>query len=366
MHPLFKCATLLVCLVCGALRAEEIWLLIPDGSKEIVGIASPQGWRELSEIGSSPVYGSSNKSIAFISYRAASATFIVDVFDRLTRRISFSWPAGNENAVRQLSGASRDLVVGETAVYYLTLKNGGGMTPFVFNELQLSDGAVEQVPLGDLMSNPRLAAYEGRPVLHSWNGARAMEFSEADRKFTDLVFRLDLPQTLSREEADERNRVLPAGSYAEFVFLERVGLFRLSTNGAIQQVLDASLKPLDRETMVTAGADASRMQVFPINSKAEPAIGIITQNSAGATVASIDPVSGHTNWASSVPSSIVALSATGSEDGAVYYIDPSASAVSKVSGEGKTVVAILPLKELSHGRIVAITQNQAAPTKNIR
>lgn len=336
-----------------AVYSQDLYVLKIEGDADRIAKAHGGVLADVLKVGRTAVYGATENAIAVLSYRPAGS-YVLDLMDMATGALSASWPVAGE-PVMQLSGPSRDIVLTDTAAYFLTLEHGGDTgASFHFNQLSLADGAIRQFPLPARFSNPRLVDYGGVPLLYSWNGFGVVKFDSVAGRFEELVSRVDVGDVISREEAGRRSGQIGASAFADHVAVPGAGVFRLSKLGELHRVLNADLSPVDAADSIALGPAENILRLFATTVDERPAIAAVLKTNAETKLVYVDAMRLNVLGERPLGRKAIPQSFLGSTRNTVFYIDRAAESIKALSKRSEKSIARLPAAPDTSARILAV------------
>jgi hypothetical protein len=337
--------------------SQGVFLLLSKEGTHFILKVDKRGVVDTLPVGQAAVFGASEHALAILSFKADAKSYKLDVIDMATDKVTVSWLVSAQ-PVMQLSGPSRDIVLSDTAAYFMTIERSDASAAFVLNQLSLADGALQKYPLPARFANPRLVDFEGTPLVYSWNGFGVAKFDAKARGFEELIARVDVADVISKEQAAARAGQVNPYAAAEHVAVSGAGVFRLSKLGNLHQVLNPDLSPLDTDRSVSVGPAENVLRLFATTFKDRPAIGVLRKVDGKLQLGCIDTATLKTVWESNVPDGVVADSVVGSRENVAYYVDRVGGTLNSITQGNDVAVAQLPKPKLFTARIIAVNSTR--------
>lgn len=352
----------------GVSVAQQAWLLLQ--AKEHAGIyrAEKGEMRQVARVGQSVIaaYGETESALAVISQHTPANQILLQIIDKKSERTTATWPLQGF-PVLQLSGPSRDVALTDKFAYYATVrygKDGRSLEPnerrgqYDFYRLSLTNGQLDRFPLDPECINPRVITFKGSPLIYSWNGYGVWRFDSDRSQLDALVLRRDLDDTIVSDGADTL-AATKRGSYAEYVAIPGVGLFRTSRLGGLKQVLDASLTRITGSiATLNLSQKGDVIRSFPGAFDNKPAIGVLIVKESELRYAAIDPVTMKVLRELVLPAHAVLDSVAISRDGSLAYVDRQAADIRRIAGDEIEILWTLkgrfPPGYLDYTRIISL------------
>lgn len=335
----------------GPAMAQQAWLLLHGTEQAGIYRAQNGEMRQVAQVGDIVVYGETASSLAVISQRTPADKVLLQVIDKKSQRVTATWPLQGY-PTPQLSGPSRDVALTDRFAYYVALRYGEDGKTLVPNELgghfdfyrvSLADGKFDRFPLSYECANPRVIVWNDSPLVYSWNGYGVWRFDPGQRALQPLVLRRDIDDTIVASDASNLAATEPT-SFADYVALPGVGVFRTSRLGSLNQILDPTLarKAIPGASVHLGAKGGDVIRTFPAAYESKPAIGALTKRDGELRYAVINPASMKVVRELVVPEQAVLDSVTISRTGSVAYVDRRELAVRRITEEGSET--LLPLK----------------------
>lgn len=338
----------------GVLHAQEAWLLLSRGDHYEVARAADGRLEDVINIGHVAAYGESPQVIAFIHHDPGTSDFRLDVLDKATRRVTVTHPLEARLAVRSFGTVVQDLVVTSRYVYFaairlnsahqVALNNLGGRLDL--NQMDLVDGSLRTFPLPPSCHTARLVDYDGVPLVYAWNGYEVWKLDESTMTLQTLVHETDVQDIVNAEQNDCRCQRMPGpGPFADDLALPGAGVFRVSREGELQQLLDARLNPvpLPRRSVnldLDLGRDGQFASLSRGSVNGHPAIGILGVRSGQTLFEYRDPTTLQVTWQARLPASAGPLTAgnLASVPNGILFVDRGEGTIVRATPTGGQVL----------------------------
>lgn len=351
----------------GLSAAQQAWLLLHTAEDAAIYRAEKGGMHQVTRVGHSVIYGETERSLAVISQRTPADQILLQIIDKRNETTTSTWSLQGF-PVQQLSGPSRDVALTDKFAYYVAVRFGkDGRTleanelgaHFDFYRISLANGRLDRFPLPPECANPRVITFNGVPLVYSWNGYGMWRFDTKRSELTALLLRRDIDDTIVSDDADALAST-KAGSFADYVAVPSVGLFRISRLGGLKQVLDAGLTRMTvSRAMLNLGQRGDVIRAFPGTADGRPVIGVLIAREDERRFAAIDSLSMRVIREFVLPKEAVLDSVAISRDGAVAYLDRETIALRRVvRGDDIetlwTVTGRVPPEYMEYARIISL------------
>jgi hypothetical protein len=343
--------------------AGDPWVSIQDGDREAVVVLAPDHPVTVLRHETTALFGESAAHVALISYNTAAAQYQLRIIDKKSRQTLAAWPVP-DTPVRNLSGAVPDIVLVDDAAFVLTHSGslGAGATP-VRNErggfynlarIALRTGRTTVLPIGDVVANPRLASFDGIPVITAWGGYSVLKLSADGEGVDTVIDRAKLFSQLPEERAERERRTLPFNARADYVAIPGGGIFRMSKLGVLQRVANEQLGALQPPfASLALGPAQFHERLLAMESSRGPAIAVVRREQDARALAVIDAATLTENWRRDLPLAVSSWSLVAAGNDALLGIDAEKSAVVRITRGGIETVGALPPGAHHHARILS-------------
>ena len=343
--------------------AGDYWVSIQDGDREAVVVLTPANHVTVLRHEATALFGESSAHVALISYNTAAAQCQLRIIDKKSRQTLAVWPVP-DTPVRNLSGAIPDIVLVDDAAFVLTHSwpLSAGAKP-VRNEhggfynlarIALRTGRTTLLPIGDVVANPRLASFDGIPVVTDWAGYSVLKLPADGEGVETVIDRETLFSQLPEEGAERERRTLPFNARADYVAIPGGGIFRMSKLGVLQRVADARLSALQPPfASLALGPAQFHERLLAMESSKGPAIAVTRREQDVRTLAVIDATTLTENWRRDLPHAVSSWSLVAAGDDALLGIDAENAAVVRITRGGIETVGALPPGAHHHARILS-------------
>ncbi len=335
--------------------AGDPWVTLRDGDQEQVVELRAQGSITVLKHHSTAVFGESPTQIAIAAYDTASRQYQLRIIDKHARQVRASWPLPL-TPVRQLSGTAPDVVLLDDVAYVMTHawslapgetleRNASGGT-FNIVRITLRTGEIRVLPLKDTFANPRLANFDGVPVVMDWAGYSVARLSAHGEEMISVIARDELFSMLPDERAERQRRTLPFSARADYVAVPGAGIFRMSKFGVLQRVADARLAALTAPfASLPLGPAQFNERLLAATSSKGPAIAIVRNEQGRRTLVFVDARTLTESWRRELPPDVSPPSLAAGGPDAVVGIDAEKGALVRVSREDIEELRKLPAAE---------------------
>jgi hypothetical protein len=221
--------------------------------------------------------------------------------------------------------------------YYVSIRYGkDGQSPepnelgghFDLYRVTLADGKSDRYPLSPECANPRVVAFDGAPLVYSWNGSRVWVFDSGASPLEALAL---------RDVADEPSPPR-MGRVADYAVIADVGVFRVSRSSVLTQVLDARLQSVGARKTLDLSPKGTVIRIIPAGFGNQPAVGVLIKKESELRYVAVDPASLKVLRELVLPAHAVLDSITVMRDGSLTYVDQHAAAIRRiVDGQVETL-----------------------------
>lgn len=329
--------------------AKEALLLIHENQHYAVIETDGTTSTEVVRLGDQVSYGESARAFAFASNtKSQGTTWLLDVLDKKTRQVVSSQPIQGD-LLTQLSGPAKEVVLTDSAAYFITIRYAADRSSFIqnakggmfdFNVLRLSDGHLQTFALPTDFVNPSVAELEGVPIVSSWEGHSVWKFNTAMNALEPILGPAELSTVTKAERSASAARRVPQDTFAAFVVVPRVGVFRVNRLGEMQKVLTPSLAREQTGAAATAVGKGrgkriveapNLLRIYPATYNGSPAIGALRKREEKTYLSYLDPATRDVLWQWPVSSGVLPQSVFAAPDGASYYVDWDAGTLTEVT-----------------------------------
>lgn len=347
--------------------SQNLVLLLKREEQYIVQAVSGSTTTQIASLGYHPTYGESDSSFVFVSESVSGPT-LLQVVDKTSKRVTGSWEI-NARPVPRVSGPSLGIITSGGYAYFASICYGpdrstvapneaGGA--FDFNRVSLTDGKHERYPLPVAVRDPRIANYNGVPLIYSWNGPNIWKFEIATDSLVQVVSQLDIEDTIVAPGDAPIPEDLPS-RFTDYVVLPGAGVYRFSRFGVLSPVLNSDLSLLSSPDAGVAvkdvGVSGRVSKVFASSVNDKTYIGIMSAGTSHIEIRLVDPQSMRTAKEFSLPATAVAATTLVSRDGLVYFVDGEGGSVNQVSQEAATDLRVIvgeQSKAIHDARILSV------------
>jgi hypothetical protein len=360
-----KCRFMLLALLAALpASAGNVWLTLNDGKHELVKeLGADGGLVTVLEHSFTVAFGESPTQIALISHDQAAAQNQLRVIAKETRQVLWIWPVA-ATPVQQASGPAPDIVLVEDAAYLLahTMTLAANAAPVrnerggMFNVLRIAlrTGETTVLPLGKEFRNPRLANFDGVPLVTDWAGYAVWRLASDRNSMTSVIEEEHLADILRAERSDETRRKLPFSARADFVAVPGAGVFRMSRFGRLHRVAGAGLEPLPApHASLDIGPAQNKEMLLAATSQKDPAIAVVRRTGATRTVTFIDALSLSTLWERELPQGASPWSMLAAGADTVLYIENRQGSLVRTSRDLTSVLRLLPADQVASSRVLS-------------
>jgi hypothetical protein len=343
--------------------AGEYWVSIQDGDREAVVVLEPERHVTVLRHEATALFGESAAHVALISYNTAAAQCQLRIIDKKSRQTLAVWPVP-DTPVRNLSGAVPDIVLVDDAAFVLTHSwpLSASATPvrnerggfFNLARIALRTGRTTLLPISDVVANPRLASFDGTPVVLAWAGYSVLKLSADGESVDTVIDRATLFSQLPEERAERERRTLPFNARADYVAIPGGGIFRMSKLGMLQRVADTRLSALRPPfASLALGPAQFHERLLAMESSKEPAIAVVRREQDVRTLTVIDGAALTEKWRRDLPLAVSSWSLVAAGDDTLLGIDAENAAVVRITRGGIETVSALPRGAHHHARILS-------------